>query len=82
MCVDRLWDCADRMNATCGSQGSDMLTMQNTLQRIQTQLSTMAKHVSKDATAKEPGGLVMDSSMSENILVESPPESVCRVKRI
>lgn len=53
--VRGLQDCVSRMNATCGSHGADIIALQQALQRFQSQLSQMAKHVVKDVTAKEPG---------------------------
>lgn len=53
--VGGLRDCMNKMNATCGNHGADITALQNSLQRLQAQLSAMAKHVLKDVTAKEPG---------------------------
>ncbi|XP_035491482.1 EMILIN-2 isoform X1 [Scophthalmus maximus] len=53
--VGSLRDCVYRMNVTCGHHGADIITLQNSLQRFQAQLSSMAKHVLKDVAAKEPG---------------------------
>ncbi|XP_074507770.1 EMILIN-2 [Sebastes fasciatus] len=53
--VGGLQDCMNRMNATCGNHGADIIALQNALQMFQAQLSAMAKHVLKDVTAKEPG---------------------------
>ncbi|KAM9718531.1 EMILIN-2 isoform 1-T1 [Menidia menidia] len=53
--VGGLQDCVNRMNVTCGNHGADIVTLQNSLQKLQTQMSTMAKHVLKDVAAKEPG---------------------------
>ncbi|XP_042353415.1 EMILIN-2 [Plectropomus leopardus] len=53
--VGGLRDCVSRMNATCGNHSADIIALQNSLQRLQAQLSALAKHVSKDVTAKEPG---------------------------
>ncbi|KAK9538674.1 hypothetical protein VZT92_003832 [Zoarces viviparus] len=50
-----LRDYVYRMNATCGNHGTDIIALQNSLQRFQAQLSAMAKHVLKDVAAKEPG---------------------------
>lgn len=57
--VGGLRECVNKMNVTCGNYGADIINMQNSLQRFQAQLSAMAKHVSKDVTAKEPGELVI-----------------------
>lgn len=53
--IGGLQDCVSRMNVTCGNHGADINALQNSVQRLQAQLSAMAKHVSKDITAKEPG---------------------------
>ncbi|XP_008285906.1 EMILIN-2 [Stegastes partitus] len=53
--VGGLRDCVYRMNVTCGNHGAEIAALQNSLQRFQAQLSAMAKHVSKDVTAREPG---------------------------
>lgn len=53
--VGGLNDCMGWMNTTCGKQGADIITLQNAMQKIQGQVSEMAKHVLKDITAKEPG---------------------------
>ncbi|XP_039999766.1 EMILIN-2 [Xiphias gladius] len=53
--VGGLRDCVYRMNITCGNHAADIITLQNSLQKFQVQLSAMAKHVLKDVTAKEPG---------------------------
>lgn len=50
-----LRDCMYRMNTTCGSHGADISAMQSAIQKLQSQLSAMARHVLKDVTAKEPG---------------------------
>ncbi|XP_070831197.1 EMILIN-2 [Chaetodon trifascialis] len=53
--VGGLRDCVYRMNITCANHGADIVILQNSMQRFQEQLSAMAKHVYKDAAAKEPG---------------------------
>ncbi|XP_023142620.1 EMILIN-2 [Amphiprion ocellaris] len=53
--VGGLRDCVHRMNVTCGNHGAEIVALQNTMQSFQAQLSAMAKHVSKDVTAREPG---------------------------
>lgn len=50
--VGDLRDCAQRVNDTCGA---DMVALQNSQQRLQTQLAAVAKHLLKDGAAKEPG---------------------------
>lgn len=52
-------DCVYRMNVTCGNYGADIVALQNSVQKLQGQLSAMAKHVLKDVTAKEPGELLL-----------------------
>uniref|UniRef100_A0A3Q3K5L2 Uncharacterized protein n=1 Tax=Monopterus albus TaxID=43700 RepID=A0A3Q3K5L2_MONAL len=52
-----LHDCMSRMNITFGNYGADIITLQNSLQRLQAQVSAMPKHVLKDITAKEPAPL-------------------------
>ncbi|XP_077470433.1 EMILIN-2 [Stigmatopora argus] len=47
-----------RTNATCGRQQSEVVEMQNSLRRFQVQLSAMARQVSKDVAAKDPGVLL------------------------
>uniref|UniRef100_A0AAV2JYB2 EMILIN-2-like n=1 Tax=Knipowitschia caucasica TaxID=637954 RepID=A0AAV2JYB2_KNICA len=44
-----------KVNSSCGSHGADLTEMQRAIQRLQTQLSSLAKHVSKDIAAREPG---------------------------
>ncbi|TKS79624.1 EMILIN-2 Basilin [Collichthys lucidus] len=53
--VGGLRDCVHRLNATCGKHDQDIAALQNSLQRFEGQLSSMAKQVLKDITAKEPG---------------------------
>lgn len=57
--VGGLRDCMYRMNVTCGNHGAEIAALQNSLQRVQGQLSEMARHVTKDVTAKEPGESVV-----------------------
>lgn len=57
--VGGLRDCMYRMNVTCGNHGAEIAALQNSLQRVQGQLSEMARHVMKDVTAKEPGESVV-----------------------
>uniref|UniRef100_A0A3Q3R8H7 Uncharacterized protein n=1 Tax=Monopterus albus TaxID=43700 RepID=A0A3Q3R8H7_MONAL len=63
-----LHDCMSRMNITFGNYGADIITLQNSLQRLQAQVSAMPKHVLKDITAKEPGELV-DFSIRSSFLI-------------
>ncbi|XP_029970456.1 EMILIN-2-like isoform X1 [Salarias fasciatus] len=53
--VSSLWHSIGRMNNTSKVNGADLANLQNSLQRLQTQLSAMARHVLKDVAAKEPG---------------------------
>ncbi|XP_034039495.1 EMILIN-2 [Thalassophryne amazonica] len=53
--VASLLDCIHRMNATCINHTADILQLQNSLHRFQTQLSEVAKHVLKDGAPNEPG---------------------------
>ncbi|XP_077579769.1 EMILIN-2 [Stigmatopora nigra] len=48
----------ERTNATCGRQQADVVEIQNSLRRFQAQLSAMARQVSKDVAAKDPGVLL------------------------
>ncbi|XP_047446382.1 EMILIN-2 isoform X2 [Mugil cephalus] len=41
--VGSLKDCCYRMNVTCGKHGADIIALQNTLQKVQAQLSAIAK---------------------------------------
>lgn len=60
--VGDLRDCAQRVNDTCGdSHSADIVALQNSLQKLQAQLSAVAKHVLKDITAKDPGELLLPS---------------------
>ncbi|XP_049602211.1 EMILIN-2 [Syngnathus scovelli] len=47
-----------RMNATCGRHSADIGEVHNALRRFQAQLSAMARQVSKDVAAKDPGVLL------------------------
>uniref|UniRef100_A0A3Q1EFD6 Elastin microfibril interfacer 2a n=1 Tax=Acanthochromis polyacanthus TaxID=80966 RepID=A0A3Q1EFD6_9TELE len=83
--VGGLRDCVHRMNVTCGSHGAEIVALQNTMQRFQAQLSAMAKHVSKDVTAREPGepATVPDTTPSRTriqqihipVIIPPPPSS-------
>lgn len=54
--VGGLRDCAQRVNDTCGdTRSADVVELQNSLKKLQAQLSAVAKHVVKDITAKDPG---------------------------
>ncbi|XP_071402115.1 EMILIN-2 [Centroberyx affinis] len=78
--VAGLRDCVHRMNATYGTHTADIMSLQNSLQSVQTQLSAMAKHVLKDITAKEPGmtlrlerpGSLPDSSPTRPRITQIP----------
>ncbi|XP_024129769.1 EMILIN-2 isoform X1 [Oryzias melastigma] len=43
-----------RMNATCGSHGANIASLQNSMYKLQTQLSNTPKDVLRDVGAKEP----------------------------
>nr|XP_061795002.1 EMILIN-2-like [Nerophis lumbriciformis] len=47
-----------RTNATCERHSSDIAEVHNSLRRFQAQLSAMARQVSKDVAAKDPGVLL------------------------
>nr|XP_040028169.1 EMILIN-2 [Gasterosteus aculeatus aculeatus] len=54
--VGYLRDGVYRVNVTCGNHGANITALQQSLQRLQEQMSAMAKHVFKDAAvAREPG---------------------------
>ena len=53
--VGGLQDRVQRMNATCGHHGADINALQNSLQKLQGQVSDVAKQVLKDVTVKQPG---------------------------
>ncbi|XP_061777042.1 EMILIN-2 [Nerophis ophidion] len=53
--VRLLQDAVDKMNATYGGHGADIVELKKALQRFQAQLSVIVRQVSKDITAKEPG---------------------------
>lgn len=57
--IQGLQDSLHRMNITCGNHDAAILALENSLQKLQGQLSGMAKHVLKDITAKEPGELLL-----------------------
>lgn len=49
-----------RMNATCGSHGANIASLQNSMYKLQTQLSNTPKDVLRDVGAKEPGEWMVD----------------------
>ncbi|CAJ1072750.1 EMILIN-2 [Xyrichtys novacula] len=53
--ISGLQECVYRMNSTYGKHGTDIIALQNSMQKLQGQLSAMAKHVLKDVATKEPG---------------------------
>ncbi|XP_061879747.1 EMILIN-2 [Entelurus aequoreus] len=53
--VSLLRDAVDKMNATFGGHGADIVELHKALQRFQAQLSVIVRQLSKDVTAKEPG---------------------------
>ncbi|XP_037837689.1 EMILIN-2 isoform X2 [Kryptolebias marmoratus] len=82
--IGGLRDCVNRMNATCGNHGADIIILQNSLQRLQAQMSAMAKHGLKDVATEGPGpASVPDSSQSRTrvkqihipVILPPPPSS-------
>lgn len=53
-----LQDCVHKMNVTSGNHGVNIIALQNSMHRVQTQLSSMAKHILKDVASKEPGEFI------------------------
>uniref|UniRef100_A0A3Q4B5A6 Uncharacterized protein n=1 Tax=Mola mola TaxID=94237 RepID=A0A3Q4B5A6_MOLML len=78
--VSGLQDRVHRMNTTCGHHGADINALQNSLQKLQGQVSAMAKHALKDVAAKEPASLP-DSSRTRvqqihiPLIIPPPPSS-------
>uniref|UniRef100_A0A1A7XCH5 Elastin microfibril interfacer 2a n=1 Tax=Iconisemion striatum TaxID=60296 RepID=A0A1A7XCH5_9TELE len=72
-------DSVHRMNVTCGNHGADIIALQNSMQRLHAQMSTVAKHVLKDVTAKEPGMTLRAESPSS---VPDSSGSRTRIKQI
>ncbi|XP_070701772.1 EMILIN-2 [Pempheris klunzingeri] len=77
--VGGLRDCVHRMNVTSGKHGTDIFALQNSLQKFQTQLSAMAKHVLRDVAAKEPG---MTLRPEKPALSPDSPQTTARIKQI
>lgn len=71
-----LRDCMLKMNTSCGTHGADITAMQRAIQRLQAQLSSLARQVSKDVAAKEPGMTLRPERPSP------PPDSNRGVKHI
>lgn len=66
--VGDLRDCAQRANDTCGdTRSADIVALQNSLQRLQVQLSAVAQHVLKDNAAKDPGELPLPSRGNDGV---------------
>ncbi|KAM9322230.1 EMILIN-2 [Pholidichthys leucotaenia] len=53
--IGGLRDCVYRMNATCEDQGADIIALQNSMQKIQAQLSAMTRQASNNVPVKQPG---------------------------
>ncbi|KAK2822596.1 hypothetical protein Q5P01_022661 [Channa striata] len=51
----RLQDCVYRVNVTSRTHVVDIKALQNSMQRLEAQLSALARHGVKDVAAKEPG---------------------------
>lgn len=65
--VGDLRGCAQRVNDTCGdTRSAEIVALQNSLQRLQAQLSAVAKHVAKDITARDPGELPLRAARLAN----------------
>lgn len=62
-----------RTNATCGRHAADIAELHNSLRRFQAQLSAMARQVSKDVAARDPGEFLSD--------ITGPPGEVTRIHR-
>ncbi|XP_072296925.1 EMILIN-2 [Eucyclogobius newberryi] len=73
---ERLEGSVSGLKDSCGSHGADLTEMQRAIQRLQAQLSSLAKHVSKDITAREPGMTLRPERPS------SSPDSNRGVKQI
>lgn len=72
-----LKDCMLKMNNnSCGSHGADITAMQRAIQSLQGQMSSLAKQVLKDITAKEPGMTLRPERPS------SSPDSTRGIKHI
>lgn len=71
-----LRDCTLKTNSSCGGHGADITAMQRAIQRLQAQLSSLARQVSKDIAAKEPGMTLRPERPS------SPPDPNRGVKHI
>lgn len=54
-----LQDRVHKINATSGNHGTNIITLQNSMHRLQAQLSSLAKHVLKDVASTEPGELMV-----------------------
>ncbi|KAF7222249.1 EMILIN-2 isoform X1 [Nothobranchius furzeri] len=77
--IGELRDRVHRTNVTCGNHGADIIALQNSMQRLHAQMSTVAKHVLKDVTAKEPGITLRAESPSS---VPDSSGSRTRIKEI
>ncbi|XP_067462365.1 EMILIN-2 [Thunnus thynnus] len=80
--VGGLRDCVNRMNVTCGNHGADIVALQNSLQRFQTQLSAMAKQPGMTLRPEKPIS-VPDSTPTRTripqihipLIIPKPPSS-------
>ncbi|XP_061652260.1 EMILIN-2 [Phyllopteryx taeniolatus] len=66
--IEELMSSLGRMNTTCRRHSNDIVELHNSLRRFQVQLSNMARQVSKDVAAKDPGVLLRPESPA------SPPD--------
>ncbi|XP_037537746.1 EMILIN-2 [Nematolebias whitei] len=82
--IGGLRDYVNRMNATCGNHGADIVVLQNSMKRLQDQMSALAKHALKDVAAEGPGPAPWpDSSQSRPrvkqihipVILPPPPSS-------
>ncbi|XP_054620167.1 EMILIN-2 [Dunckerocampus dactyliophorus] len=77
--VGMLKDNVERMNVTCGRHSTDIVELQNALQRFQAQLSAMARQVSKDVSSREPGLVIRPETPAS---VPASPPTRGRVRQI
>lgn len=66
--IGGLRDYVNRLNATCGNHGTDIVVLQNSLKRLQDQMSALAKHALKDVAAEGPGELTAILSVERLIM--------------
>lgn len=58
--IGGLREAVHKMNATCGNQAADIDKLRNSLQRLEEDPSTLAKHIAKAGAAKDLGELLRD----------------------